>query len=248
MGNRTFSVGVYKSNLKNTPARPGFPAPWIFAALLGFILAAGSVAQSVHPLTGRRIAPTMGIGGADWLERSEREGEEHPDDALDALKIKSGSVVADVGAGTGYITTRLAKRVGPAGKVFATDIQPEMLSKLRERLEHDHILNVEPVLSTQADPKLPAGKIDLILMVDVYHELTQPQRVLRKMKEALKPDGRLVLIEYRKEDPTIPIRPEHKMSVAEVKTEVEAEGFRLAEVLKSLPRQNIFVFVPLRVM
>jgi SAM-dependent methyltransferase len=248
MLNRTFSVGVCKNNIKNTPVRVRFPASPFFVFLLVAMFAAGAGAQNVHPLTGRRIAPTMGIGGADWLERSERESEEHPDDALDALKIKPGAVVADVGAGTGYITTRLAKRVGPAGKVFATDIQPEMLSRLRERLDHDHISNVEPVLSTQADPKLPSGKIDLILMVDVYHELTQPQRVLRKMKEALKPDGRLVLIEYRKEDPTIPIRPEHKMSVAEVKTEVEAEGFRLAEVLKNLPRQNIFVFVPLRVM
>jgi ubiquinone/menaquinone biosynthesis C-methylase UbiE len=190
----------------------------------------------------------MGVGGADWLERSQREAEEHPDAALDALNIKPGMVIADVGAGVGYLTTRLAKRVGPSGKVYATDIQPEMLTRLRERLDHEHITNVEPVLSSQADPKLPAGQIDLILMVDVYHELTQPQRMLRRMKESLKPDGRLVLIEYRKEDPTIPIRPEHKMSVAEVKTEVEAEGYRLAEVLKNLPRQNIFVFLPLRVM
>ena len=216
--------------------------------LLLALYAGSAQAQAVHPLTGRRIAPTMGVGGADWLERSERESEEHPDDALDALNIKPGMVVADVGAGVGYITTRLAKRVGPSGRVYATDIQPEMLARLRERLDHEHISNVEPVLSSQADPKLPAGKIDLILMVDVYHELTQPQRMLRKMKEALKPDGRLVLIEYRKEDPTIPIRPEHKMSVAEVKTEVEAEGYRLAEVLRNLPRQNIFVFAPLRVM
>jgi len=190
----------------------------------------------------------MGVGGADWLERSERQSEEHPDDALDALNLKPGMVVADVGAGVGYITIRLAKRVGPTGKVYATDIQPELLTRLREHLDHEHITNVEPVLSSQADPKLPAGRIDLILMVDVYHELTQPQRMLQKMREALKPDGRLVLIEYRKEDPTIPIRPEHKMSVAEVKTEVEAEGYRLAQVLRNLPRQNIFVFVPLRVM
>ena len=214
---------------------------WLRAAVL-LLLGAAAFAQAVHPLTGRRIAPTMGIGGADWLERSEREIEEHPDDALDALNIRTGSVVADVGAGTGYITTRLAKRVGPSGRVYATDIQPEMLNRLREHLERDHIANVETVLSTQTDPKLPAGKIDLILMVDVYHELTQPQRALRKMRESLKPDGRLVLIEYRKEDPTVPIRPEHKMSVAEVKTEVEAEGYTLQEVLRNLPRQNIFVF------
>lgn len=246
MGDRTFRIGVFRNTPQNTPPGAGLPAFALHVLLLLLIIAAGACAQTAHPLTGRRIAPTMGIGGADWLERSEREGEEHPDDALDALNIKPGMLVADVGAGTGYITARLAKRVGPTGKVFATDIQPEMLSRLREKLDREHVTNVEPVLSTQADPKLPAGKLDLILMVDVYHELTQPQRVLRKMKESLKPGGRLVLIEYRKEDPTIPIRPEHKMSVAEVKTEVEAEGYRLAEVLKNLPRQNIFVFVPVR--
>jgi ubiquinone/menaquinone biosynthesis C-methylase UbiE len=198
--------------------------------------------QSVHPLTGRRIAPTMGIGGADWLDRSDREMEEHPDEALDALGIKPDMIVADVGAGTGYITQRLAKRVGPAGKVYANDVQPEMLSRLQEHLEQNHVTNVETVLGTQTNPNLPANTFDLILMVDVYHEFSQPQRMLQELKKALKADGRLVLIEYRKEDPTIPIRPEHKMSVAEVKTEIEAEGYRLVDVNKMLPRQNIFTF------
>jgi precorrin-6B methylase 2 len=220
-------------------------AGWILACLLPVSL--GS-AQSVHPLTGRRIAPTMGMGGADWLQRSDRESEEQPDEALDALDIKPGMVVADVGAGVGYITTKLARRVGPSGKVYATDVQPEMLERLRENLERSQITNVETVLSSQTDPKLPAGKLDLILMIDVYHELAQPQRMLRAMRGALKPDGRLVLVEYRKEDPTLPVRPEHKMSVAEVKTEVEAEAYRLDQVLRILPRQNIFVFRPLRVM
>jgi len=216
------------------------------SVILAMVLAAVSFAQSVHPLTGRRIAPTMGIGGADWLERSEREPEEHPGEMLDALGIKPGMAVADVGAGIGYLTTKLARRVGPTGRVYATDIQPDMLSRLRDRMEREQIHNVETVLSSQSDPRLPPGKLDLIVMVDVYHELTQPQRMLRKMREALKPDGRLVLVEYRKEDPTIPIRPEHKMSVAEVKTEVEAEGYALQDVLKILPRQHIVVFRPLR--
>jgi ubiquinone/menaquinone biosynthesis C-methylase UbiE len=199
-------------------------------------------AQAEHPITGRRIAPMMGMGGADWLERSERELEEQPEVALDALQIRPGMVVADVGAGVGYFTIRLAHRVGPTGKVYANDIQPEMLSRLQDRLDEDKITNVEPVLGTQADPRLPANKIDLVLMVDVYHELAQPQRMLQQLRKALKADGRLVVVEYRKEDPTIPIRPEHKMSVSEVKTEIEAEGFRLAEVLRNLPRQNIFIF------
>ena len=189
MLNRTFQNQRLRNHNKNTPVRVFFPAPLVCSLALLLFLTAGLCAQTVHPLTGRRIAPTMGIGGADWLERTERESEEHPDDALDALNIKPGMVVADVGAGIGYITTRLANRVGSTGKVYATDIQPEMLSRLRERLDQEHITNVEPVLSTQADPKLPAGKIDLILMVDVYHELTQPQRVLRKLKESLKPTG-----------------------------------------------------------
>lgn len=210
--------------------------------LLAALAIASAWGQSVHPLTGRRIAPTMGIGGADWLDRSDREMEEHPDEALDALGIKPGMIVADVGAGTGYITQRLAKRVGPSGKVYASDVQPEMLSRLEEHLEQNHVTNVETVLGTQTNPNLPANTFDLILMVDVYHEFSQPQRMLQELKKALKPDGRLVLIEYRKEDPTIPIRPEHKMSLAEVKTEVEAEGYRLVDVNKMLPRQNIFTF------
>jgi SAM-dependent methyltransferase len=200
------------------------------------------LAQSVHPITGRRIAATMGIGGADWLERDERDTEEQPEIALNALGIKEGMTVADVGAGVGYFTTRLAKRVGRDGKVYATDIQPEMLARLQDRLDNDGITNVETLLGTQVDPRLPEGKVDLILMVDVYHELAQPQRMLYQLRKALKPDGRLVLIEYRKEDPTIPIRPEHKMSVAEIKAEVEAEGFRMTEVLRDLPRQHICVF------
>jgi SAM-dependent methyltransferase len=197
--------------------------------------------QSEHPLSGRRIAPVMGVSGADWLERNERELEENPDAALDAIEVKPGMVVADVGAGTGYMTLKMAARVGPTGKVYANDVQPEMLRRLRQNAAKNKITNIETVLGTEADPKLPAGQLDLILLVDVYHELSQPQKMLRKMREALKPDGHLVLLEYRKEDPTIPIRPEHKMSVQEVKTETEAEGFRLDRVIEKLPRQHIFV-------
>lgn len=206
------------------------------------LLISPAFSQAEHPVTGRKIAPTMGMSGAGWLERSERETEEHPEEALDAMALKPGMVVADVGAGVGYLTIRLARRVGPSGKVYANDIQPAMLSRLQERLDTEHISNVETVLGTQSDPKLPAGELDVILMVDVYHELSQPRRMLDEMRKALKPDGRLIVIEYRKEDPAIPIRPEHKMSAVEVKTEVEAEGYRLLEVLRTLPRQSIFIF------
>ena len=214
------------------------------AWLIGLLFAAVSAIpafQAEHPLTGRRIAPVMGVGGADWLDRNEREMEEHPDAALDSIGLKSGMFVADVGAGTGYMTLRMAVRVGPTGRVYANDVQPEMLRRLRQNAAKEKLTNIETVLGTEADPKLPAGKLDLILMVDVYHELSQPQKMLRKMREALKPDGRLVLLEYRKEDPSIPIRPEHKMSVQEVKTEIEAEGFHMDQVLETLPRQHILI-------
>jgi ubiquinone/menaquinone biosynthesis C-methylase UbiE len=184
----------------------------------------------------------MGVGGADWLDRPERAIEENPEGALDALHLKPGMVVADVGAGTGYMSLRMARRVGSTGRVYAEDVQPEMLRRLRQNASAAKLTNIETVLGAEADPKLAAGAVDLILLVDVYHEFSQPQKMLRRMRDALKPDGRLVLLEYRKEDPNIPIRPEHKMSVQEVKTEVEAEGFHLADVIETLPRQHIIIF------
>jgi len=200
------------------------------------------LAQATHPLTGRPIAPVMGAAGAGWLERPEREAEEAPEKALDALGIRAGMVVADVGAGTGYMSLRMARRVGPAGKVYANDLQPEMLEKLRANSQREKLSNVETVQGTEADPKLPPNTMDLVLLVDVYHEFSQPRAMLNKIRESLKPNGRLVLLEYRKEDPSIPIRPEHKMSVADVKTEVEAEGYKLDQVIEKLPRQHIIIF------
>src|SRR3954469_24484736 len=207
------------------------------------VLAAQQIASpGVHPISGRRYAQTMSYLGADWLDRSGRVQEEEPDVALDALKLAQGSIVADVGAGSGYMTVKMAKRVGPTGKVYANDIQPQMLSMLRQRLDREKLTNVELVLGTLDDPKLPANTLDLILMVDVYHEFSEPQKMLQRMRDSLKADGRLVLLEYRKEDPSIPIRPDHKMSVAEAKMEVEAEGFTLTSVDERLPRQHILMF------
>jgi ubiquinone/menaquinone biosynthesis C-methylase UbiE len=198
-------------------------------------------AQTEHPLTGRKIAGVMGVGGADWLDRHERESEEHPEQALDALNLKPGMVVADVGAGTGYMSLKMAKRVGPSGKVYAEDVQPEMLRMLRQNAGKEKATNVETVLGNETDPKLPAGQIDLILLVDVYHEFSQPQKMLQRMREALKPDGRLVLLEYRKEDPNVPIREEHKMTVKEVKAELEPQGLVLSQAIETLPRQHILI-------
>jgi ubiquinone/menaquinone biosynthesis C-methylase UbiE len=213
-------------------------------ALVVFVLTAVLAAQmsGTHPVSGRRFAPVMGYQGADWLERAERVDEEEPDVALKVLRIQTGASVADIGAGSGYITARLSKVVGPTGTVYANDLQPQMLELLRRRLTREKITNVTLVQGTVDDPKLPPASVDLQIMVDVYHEFSQPQAMLRRLREALKPGGRLVLVEYRKEDPSIPIRPEHKMSVAEAKMEVEAEGFTLAKVDESLPRQHILIF------
>jgi len=183
----------------------------------------------------------MGVQGADWLNRPEREQEENPEGALDALGIRPGMVVADVGAGTGYMSLRLAKRVGPAGKVYANDLQPEMLRRLQQNAAKAKIANVELVLGEEADPKLPAGRMDLVLLVDVYHEFSKPRQMIDKIRESMKPDGRLVLLEYRKEDPNVPIREEHKMSVAQVKAELEPQGFVLSQVIETLPRQHILI-------
>jgi ubiquinone/menaquinone biosynthesis C-methylase UbiE len=214
------------------------------AAMVCLLLTILAEAQGpgVHPISGRRYAGVMSWQGAQWLERPERVQEEQPDRALDVLKLAPGSTVADVGAGSGYMTIKMARRVGPSGKVFAVDIQPEMIGILRQRLGEARVTNVEPILGLPDDPRLPASSVDLILMVDVYHECQEPQKMLRKMREALKPGGRLVLLEYRKEDPAIPIRPEHKMSVAEAKLELEAEGFTLSNVDETLPWQHVLIF------
>jgi len=210
------------------------------AALL--VLAASAFAQGQHPISGRKYAGVMGAAGADWLVRPERAEEEQPDKAIALLGIARGATVADIGAGNGYMTWRLAERVGPTGKVFANDIQPEMLEMLRRNMQQRKLRNVEAVLGTYDDPRLPANSLDLVILVDVYHEFSEPQKMLRRIRESLKPDGRLVLLEYRAEDPAVPIRPEHKMTVAQVKTELEPEGYHVDRVLEDLPRQHILIF------
>ena len=198
-------------------------------------------AQRRHPVSGRVFAPVMGVGGAGWLERSEREQEEAPSKAIATLELKPGMVVADIGAGSGYYTSRLSKSVGPTGKVYATDIQPGMIELINRRVAAEGLTNVTTVLGAMDDPKLPPASIDLAIMVDVYHELQAPQVFLQRLRETFKPGGRLVLLEFRKEDATVPILEVHKMSVAEVKAELEAEGFVLDKVIEVLPWQHIIV-------
>ncbi len=208
-------------------------------------VAAGvSFAQATHPISGRPIAGVMGHEGAAWLERPERESEEAPTKAIAALKLRQGQIVADVGAGSGYYTMLLRAAVGLRGRVYATDIQPEMLALIRRKIETRRLSNVELVLGTPTESRLPDGAIDLALMVDVYHELAQPQVFLQSLKRALKPDGRLVLIEFRKESAWVTIREEHKMTVREARMELEAEGYRFERVIDVLPWQHILVFRP----
>jgi predicted methyltransferase len=194
----------------------------------------------IHPLSGRQIA---GIAtDAGWLERSGREQQEEPDQALELIGIMPGMIIADVGAGTGFMTMRLARRVGPTGKVYANELQPAMLEILRGKVRRQQLSNVEVVQGTEQDAKLPDSAIDLVLLVDVYHEFWRPQEMLRSIRRSLKPGGRLVLVEYRKEDPSIPIAATHRMSVAEARTEVESEGFTFDRLVPGLPRQHIIEF------
>jgi ubiquinone/menaquinone biosynthesis C-methylase UbiE len=214
--------------------------PLLGALALSVALAAQQ--PGVHPVSGRVYARTMSVEGAPWLERREREREEDPDLALRLLRIRRGSTVADIGAGSGYYTIRLARIVGTMGKVYASDIQPGMIALLQQNVARAKVDNVVPVLGAIDDPKLPAASIDLAIMVDVYHEFSEPQRMLQRIREALKPDGRLVLLEYRAEDPNVPILPDHKMTKAQVKLEVEHEGFKQSRVYDDLPWQHLFVF------
>src|SRR5262245_8632180 len=213
--------------------------------LLGFTFLyrqIGLLATAQAEYKGRRIAQVMGAAGADWLTREDREKFEQPEKVLDALDIRPGMTIADVGAGNGYFTIRLARRVKENGRVLAVDIQQEMLDLLRDNRDRANLKNIELVLGTPTDPRLPSGTADLALLVDVYHEFQKPEEMVAGIRTALKPNGVLVLVEYRGEDPSVPIKPEHKMTVAQVLGEIEPMGFRLRKKLDFLPWQHIFIF------
>lgn len=210
--------------------------------LIALAVGGGLLAQARHPITGRVIAQVMSVEGHRWLDRPERESEESPRRAVSALAIRPGMVVADIGAGSGYYTIRLARAVGAEGRVFATDIQRGMLDLIDRRMSDERMTNVTTILGTADDPALPARTLDMALMVDVYHELQSPQTFMRRLRDTLKPDGRLVLLEFRKEDPTVPIREEHKMSVEDARRELTADGFVFDKTIDVLPWQHILVF------
>lgn len=195
-----------------------------------------------HGFEGRPIAPTMSYLGADWLTRPERIAEEDPDRLHRLLAVRPGQTACDLGAGSGYHSLRLAAAVGPRGRVIASDLQPQMLELLRAAVREAGVSNVEAVLATDDDPQLPTARCDLILLVDVYHELADPARVLERLRDALAPGGRLALVEFHGEDPEIPIKPEHKMTRAQVLRELEPRGFRLVQTSEALPWQHLLVF------
>jgi SAM-dependent methyltransferase len=190
---------------------------------------------------GREIAQVMGHLAAGWLERPEREAEENPRLLIDNLKLEPDDVVADIGAGTGYFTFRLAERL-PEGKVLAVDIQPEMLELLSDRERELGLTNVEPILGEVDDPKLPADALDLVLMVDSYHEFDHPREMLAGIMVGLKPGGRVALVEYRGEDPEVNIKPLHKMTQAQAKREMAAAGLEHVETIDVLPLQHLMIF------
>lgn len=192
---------------------------------------------------GRVLAEPMSHLGAAWLVRPERELEENATQALQQLRLKPGMTVCDLGCGNGYWTLPLARQVGPQGRVIAVDIQPEMLQQLRMRAGRARLRNVQPILGQVDDPRVPPeASLDLLLMVDVYHEFSHPQSMLWEIRRALAPEGVVALLEYRQEDPAVPIKPLHKMSKSQIMREYQANGFKLVREFNELPWQHLMFF------
>lgn len=191
---------------------------------------------------GREIAQTMHYNGAPWLIRESRQREEDCQKMLENLGVKPGMTICDMGCGNGFYSLKLAEMVGKEGKILAVDIQPEMLRLLKARAEEEGIENIELILGDIDNPKLPEGKVDMILCVDVYHEFSHPVEMLAGMHQSLKPDGKVALLEFRMEDPNVPIKLLHKMSKKQAVLEYEANGFQLASQFDGLPWQHMMFF------
>jgi ubiquinone/menaquinone biosynthesis C-methylase UbiE len=191
---------------------------------------------------GRTIAQTMSFHGAPWLIRDNREEEERPSQVLEQLGLKPGMVVCDLGCGNGYYSLRMAPRVAPEGKVLAVDIQTEMLHLLELRSQEQNVENIEVILGSLTDPRLPANGVDLVLMVDVYHEFSHPEQMLAGIRQSLSPTGLVALLEYRAEDSSVPIKPLHKMSKRQILKEYQANGFKISKQYDGLPWQHLMFF------
>jgi precorrin-6B methylase 2 len=246
----------YAAQLAGWPRRSSRVARMLICAIVLAASFASAIARDVEPYShvsaspdgtgivymGRETAGVMGHEGAAWLERDERAAEERPDLLLRALALEPGMTVADIGAGTGYYSWRMAERVGPSGSILAVDVQPEMLALLAREMKRHGARNVTGILGTTTDPRLPVGAVDLVLMVDVYHEFDHPREMLDAIVRSLKPDGRVVFVEYRAEDASVPIKPHHKMSQAQVRKEAAAAGLSWRQSIETLPWQHIIVF------
>jgi len=209
----------------------------------GFELESKSkIPEGLEVYMGRRIARTMHYAGAEWLIRDRREREERCSLMLANLGVKPGMTICDMGCGNGFHSLPMAKMTGENGMVIGVDVQPEMLGFLRERMEHQGVENIIPILGSYHNPRLPSNSIDLLLMVDVYHEFSHPEQMLAAIRKSLKADGLVVLVEYREEDKNVPIKPLHKMSKAQVSKELEANGFKLAKEFDKLPWQHMMFF------
>jgi ubiquinone/menaquinone biosynthesis C-methylase UbiE len=228
-------------------AMPHFRLPQIgFGYALLAVLAHAAAQEAAAPAArfykGREIAQTMHYEGAAWLTRESRQREEDCETMLAALGVKPGQTVCDMGCGNGFYSLELARLVGENGKVLAVDIQREMLQMLKERAADEKITNIELVLGTIVDPKLPENSVDLMLMVDVYHEFSHPEEMLAAIRKSLKPNGRVALVEFRAEDPKVPIKPLHKMSKEQIMKEFPPNGFKLVEEFDELPWQHLMFF------
>ncbi|MBI1320551.1 MAG: methyltransferase domain-containing protein [Candidatus Hydrogenedens sp.] len=202
-----------------------------------------AIAQAPPEIDDRNPAHVMSYLGADWLERPTRDEEQQPDNVIAVMDLKPGDVVVDLGVGTGYFARRMAPKVAPEGKVLGVDIQQEMLDLLEQYCEDAGIENVVPILGTETDPKLPEGGVDWVLLVDVYHEFQQPKPMLEAIRKALKPDGRVALLEYRLQGDTAKhIKEDHRMSVPQVLAEWNPAGFELVDLQEFLPTQHFFIF------
>jgi ubiquinone/menaquinone biosynthesis C-methylase UbiE len=215
-------------------------------AILALLVSTGQSKESVPPAQthymGREIAVTMHYLGAPWLVRESRQREEDCEQLLKALKIEPGQTVCDMGCGNGFYSLQLAEMVGEKGQVIAVDIQREMLGYLRSRARIEGISNIKPLLGTPVDPRLEPNSVDLVFMVDVYHEFSHPEQMLKAIRESLKPKGRVALVEFREEDPNVPIKPLHKMSKAQIMKEFPANGLKLVEEYDKLPWQHLMFF------
>lgn len=200
-----------------------------------------AAATATHYM-GREIAQTMHYLGAPWLTRDERQREEDCELMLKKLGVREGMTVCDMGCGNGFYTLQLARMVGPKGRILAVDIQPEMLRLMEARAAEGELENIESILGDVDDPKLPEATIDLILCVDVYHEFSHPEPMLASMRRSLKKDGAVVLVEFREEDPGVPIKPQHKMSKKQIMKEMTANQLKLVREFDGLPWQHMMFF------